>query len=264
VYHRLASAQETDRPFGLGNSLSALLFGRDDGEYYRATGGRLTYAPAPTRRLRLRSSAFVERQTAVEQDTDLSLLRLVRGSEHSFRPNLTADPADLVGANLWLSSWWGIDPSRVQAGSELLAEASTGTHSFARSRLTARAIVPAGARHRLGLEIGGGTSWGEVPAQYHWFLGGSETLRGYEPSVVVGRSFVRGRGEIARGTGRATLALFGDVGWAGERSDFTLDDTLLSAGVGASFLEGAVRVDVARALRHSRGWTIGVYLDGLL
>jgi hypothetical protein len=38
----------------------------------------------------------------------------------------------------------------------------------------------------------------------------------------------------------------------------------MSAGVGASFLDGLFRLDLARALRAPRGWRVDFYMDGAL
>ena len=35
-------------------------------------------------------------------------------------------------------------------------------------------------------------------------------------------------------------------------------------GVGGSFLDGLIRIDVARALRAPTGWRLHLYLDGVL
>ena len=48
----------------------------------------------------------------------------------------------------------------------------------------------------------------------------------------------------------------------GQVPDF--DPLLLSAGVGASFLDGLVRLDLARALRTPTGWRVDLYLDAAL
>jgi hypothetical protein len=58
--------------------------------------------------------------------------------------------------------------------------------------------------------------------------------------------------------------LFSDAGWAGARDGRNFDPPLLSAGVGASFLDGLVRFDVARALRAPTGWRVDLYLDAAL
>ena len=38
-YHRLAVANDWGNPLSFGSSFSALVFGKDEGFYYRATGG---------------------------------------------------------------------------------------------------------------------------------------------------------------------------------------------------------------------------------
>lgn len=263
LYHRLAAADPWGGALGVGNSLGAILLGRDNGEYYRATGARVSVVPAETRRSSYRLSAFAERQRAAERGTVWSAARML-GSRHDLRPNLPADEVDLVGASATLAPWWGVDPLAPRAGVELFAEAAAGDREFARSRATARTVLPLSSTLRLGAEAGAGTSWGDSPVQYAWFLGGPETLRGYAAGTAAGRSFLRTRLEVARSTGTRTLALFTDGGWTGDRDAFDLDDALLSAGVGASLLDGIVRLDLVRALRDPVGWRVEIYLDALL
>jgi hypothetical protein len=38
----------------------------------------------------------------------------------------------------------------------------------------------------------------------------------------------------------------------------------VGAGVGASFLDGLLRIDLARALKSPKGWRLDLYLDGIL
>jgi hemolysin activation/secretion protein len=103
-----------------------------------------------------------------------------------------------------------------------------------------------------------------VPLQGLWYLGGPTTVRGYEGAFLGGESFWRGRAEIATATPAARIVLFGDAGWVGARDAWETDPPLLSAGVGASFLDGLVRLDLARALRRPTGWRLELYLDGSL
>ena len=116
----------------------------------------------------------------------------------------------------------------------------------------------------LGLEAAGGTAWGALPVQRAWFLGGARTLRGYPGASAVGSTFVRGRAELARQMGAVSVSAFSDAGWAGPRDRIRLDDALVSAGVGASALDGLVRVDLARALRAPTGWRLELYVDAIL
>src|SRR5690606_26159090 len=50
AFRELRPLDAGGRHLGLGNSLGALLFGRDDGEYLRATGVDIEIGPPPTRR----------------------------------------------------------------------------------------------------------------------------------------------------------------------------------------------------------------------
>src|ERR1044072_2883640 len=43
-YNRLVSANDWGNPLSFGSSISTLLFGRDEGFYYRASGAELEYA----------------------------------------------------------------------------------------------------------------------------------------------------------------------------------------------------------------------------
>jgi hypothetical protein len=259
LYHRLAAMDPAAGALGLGGSLGAFLLGRDDGEYFRATGAGVTLTPTGARRAWHEWRLFAERQREVELGTEWSLARVAGGDP--FRPVLAADEVDLVGLSGRLSPWWGRDALRPQASLELFAEAAAGDREFARVRLTGRSALPLTARYRLGMEAAAGTGWGEIPVQYNWFVGGPTTLRGYGGSTAYGRSFVRARSEFQRGSPNAALALFADAAWAGDRDAFDRDDVLVSAGAGASLLDGLLRLDLARALREPRGWRLELYLD---
>ena len=154
---------------------------------------------------------------------------------------------------------------------------------YARARAILRAAIPlAGARWRVGLEAGAGTSWGDLPLQRHFVIGGVRTLRGYETSVGVGSSMVRGRLELARVYAATTASVFSDIGWAGDcgifsdapRGDlfdrptsrcFDSDDLRTSVGIGGSVLDGLIRMDLSRGLRDPGArWRLDLYLDAIL
>jgi hemolysin activation/secretion protein len=130
------------------------------------------------------------------------------------------------------------------------------------ARLAAPVIGPA---WRLGLEVGGGTTWGDAPLQRQWFVGGASTLRGYPASTASGTSFARSRIELARTWDFGTTSIFGDVGWAGARNAFDWDDVLYGAGIGGSVLDGLIRLDLSHGLRGpARQFRLDLYLDALL
>lgn len=263
AYRRLVAADDASRPFTLGNSLSALLYGRDDGDYYRAYGlelsGTRPGAPALAGSWRL----YAERQRPAEAMTDFSLRRLFDGNA-TFRPNLRADGADQVGLSLALRAHRGLDPVGFRWGAELSMDAEAGTFRFLRPAALLRVSMPLPGPLVGSLEGAAGTSFGRLPAQSLWFLGGPTTLRGYDPLVASGPVYWRGRAEAGTAFPGARLTLFADAGWAGSRETLRSGPPLLSAGIGASLLDGLLRLDVARALRAPTGWKAHLYLDAAL
>jgi hypothetical protein len=272
AYRELQATDPRGRYLEFGNTLNAFLFGRDDGEYFLATGLDLTWRPPEAGRDSHFFRAYVERQDPVSKKIDFALFRSWSG-DGIFRPNIPGDRVEEVGAELRLSPWWGTDPLLPQVGLDLYGhgalwrEAGTTDQSdYARGSATLRVAVPlAGGRWRLGTEIGGGTTWGVSPLQRHWFLGGPSSLRGYGASTVFGSSFTRARTEVARRFDVATVSVFGDAGWAGRREAFDTEDILYGVGIGGSVLDGLIRLDLSHGLTgSSRQLRLDLYLDAIL
>ena len=252
-YRRLAAANPWTNPLGLGNSLNALVLGRDDGAYYRATGAEVTLQPGITAAQWYAMRLFWEHQAPAATETQSSLPHWVDPS-YRFLPNIVAAPADQFGVAATLRGF----------NSELEGDGSLGTFSFARVALTTRltARLPVGL---LGaVEAAGGTSVGSLPVQSLWYLGGPATMRGYDGLAAAGEAFWRGRVELANAVPFPRLALFSDIGWAGERAHPFRSHSLMSVGVGASLLDGLLRADLARALRAPTGWRVDLYVDAIL
>jgi hemolysin activation/secretion protein len=127
-----------------------------------------------------------------------------------------------------------------------------------------RAIVTPRSVLAVALEGAAGTSTGSVPLQSRFYLGGPATLRGYDGAVTAGNAYWRGRLEVANAFPAVRLAAFTDLGWAGARADFGKGRALIGSGIGASFLDGLVRLDLARALRSPTGWRFDLYFDARL
>jgi hypothetical protein len=273
AYRELRATESDGRYLGMGNSLNAFFFGRDDGEYYLATGADLLLRPPATARQSWSMRLYGERQDPVANSTDFALFRAFDG-DGTFRSNLAADPLEEAGAELSLSPWWGSDPLGFQGGLELYGQGaawrhpdSTAAQEYYRASAVARLAVPlTQGSWRIGLEAGGGTSWGDAPRQRSWFLGGPVSLRGYDASVLEGSTFARGRLELARVWSQAvTVAAFGDVGWAGEREELERARPLYGVGMGASLLDGLVRMDLSRGLRGpQKRLRFDFYLDAIL
>ena len=272
AYHKLASVDPGIPPFeapqpalGLGNSLGALLAGRDDGFYYRSSGITLMREPRPEDRQWYRAAAFVDWHDDVRRKVEWNLASWL-DRDRRFDPNIVADDGLFAGMSLMATPWWGL--GTVQGGLELFGEGVAPEmevdSTFARARLTGRAILPFLFGMRLGTEAALGHSWGTTPVQYDWFLGGATTVRGYDGGAMVGESMARARVELTRGNTAAGFALFADAGWAGVRDDFDTDDALFGAGVGFTLMDGLLRLDVARGFTGPTGWRIHFHLDALL
>jgi hypothetical protein len=271
-YRELRPTDPKGRYLGLGNSLNALLFGRDDGEYYLATGADLVWRSPEADRESFRFRAYAERQDPAYRMTEFAVVRAFDRS-WDFRPNVEALEVEEAGGELFLSPWWGTDPLAPQVGLELYGQAatwrlpdSTATTNYGRASATLRIAFPLVAPSwRVGMEAGAGTTWGDAPVQRSWFLGGPITLRGYEAGVRSGSSFARSRLELARVWSQATtVSLFGDAGWAGHRDHYHNDDVLYAVGVGASLLDGLIRMDFSQGLNGPGRFRVDLYLDAIL
>jgi len=105
---------------------------------------------------------------------------------------------------------------------------------------------------------------GRVPVQSYWYLGGPGTLRGYGGNASRGDAFWRARLELANRWPAARVVVFTDVGRAGPREQLSLATPLIGVGVGASFVDGLIRLDVSRAVRSPTGWRLDLYTDAAL
>jgi hypothetical protein len=262
AYRRLATVDERTRALGLGNSASALLFGVDEGDYYRALGVEIGTAPDGGS-ARFTWRLFAERQRAAGRHTDVSL-RSVFTDDTVFRPATPAADADQVGAVVALRHDRGLDPAGLRWGVASRLETAAGSFDYARPAVALYAAFPVAGPLVAGAEVEAGWSFGTVAPQRRWFLGGPATLRGFAGAAATGESFWRGRLELATSFPGARVALFSDAGWAGDRDSFLGGRPLLSAGIGASLLDGVIRLDLARAVRGGLGWRGAIYLDGLL
>ncbi len=259
-YRRLAAANPDTRPFGPVNSTLALLAQRDDGEYYRTLGAEFTAQNANAGWWLFR--IFAERQRPAEVETAASLPHLWN-TDNAFRPNILADSAEAAGASLTLR---GAKPlSRaVQLGAEATVDGAVGDFDLARASATLRLYVTPEGPLAGAVTASAGTSTGTVPTQGRFFLGGPATLRGYAGGVLSGDAYWSARAEIGNSFPAARVTLFTDVGWAGPRQEFIRGRPLIGSGVGASFLDGLVRLDLSRGLRAPTGWRFDFYLDGIL
>lgn len=267
AYNRLLSASDWGNPLSFGSSMSALLWGRDEGFYYRASGIDVTATREQGALFTWR--VFTEQQRAAAAENSFSLAKLVRDA--AFEPNITAARGHWTGAGVRAVHSTGLDPRSLRALSDFRVEGaagssdSRGTSTFARAALdltVSRALGHStGTGPLAALTVSGGSSVGDVPVQRLWFLGGSATVRGQAAGTGVGDAYWFSRLELGQELGPGRAALFGDAGWAGSRDAFSKDRAMSGAGVGYSLLDGLLRVDLAKGVHPSRAWRLHLYLE---
>lgn len=259
-YRRLATANPAARPFGPVNSSMALFAGRDDGEYFRTRGVELTADDTDASRWSFR--AWHQQERFAEVETDASLPGLFDG-DRLFRINIIADAATQSGASLTVRAARPLSRS-VTLGGETTIDGATGTFDYGRAAFTVRAFITPASRLAAAVSLSAGTSRGTVPVQSRFYLGGGATLRGYPGGAAAGDAFWLVRAEVGNTFPAARLIAFTDIGWAGSRANFGTGSSLPSVGIGGSFLDGLVRIDIAHGLKEPGGTRIEIYFDGML
>ena len=255
AYRRLAVVDDWGAPLGLGNSVNALLFGRDEGFYYRAAGIELLGVLGP-----VEWRLFGERQRTARVETQFSLPHVINGLR--FRENVIATRADLAGASLRVPFSLGLDPQALRLSGALRAEGATGDLEFARAAADLMMTRTLPWRLAGALTMSGGTTTGDVPPQRLWYLGGTHTVRGHSIGTSVGDAYWLGRAELSTDRLAFRPVVFFDAGWAGSRDDWSHPGKpMLGAGLGWSVFEGLVRFDLAKGIRPNRGVRASLYLD---
>lgn len=262
-YRRLDVMDPPSGGHSLSASLSALLLGRDEHDYFRALGAELTGRPSETSAQWYTWRIYAERQRAAQVETDFSL-RNALNNAHEFTPNRAADRADQFGAALTLRAFGGQNPASFRWNGEFTVDGGGGDYEFGRASAAVLLGFPMPFNLTGAIELAGGSSTGNVPLQNQFFLGGARTIRGYAIGTTAGNAYWRARTEIGTAFPLARLAVFSDFGWAGNRDDISDRPSLLSAGVGASLLDGLIRLDLARALRGQRDWRLHMSIDGAM
>jgi hypothetical protein len=258
AYRRLGVANDWGEPLGLSSSLSALLFGRDDGFYFRswgvevgAVGSGAGFAGGD-----LEWRLFSERHDVAETETRWSLFDRMRAG------NIVAEEGSVTGMATRFVRTVGLDPAHTRWLVDVRGEGGVG--SFGYGRLFGDVTV---SRPLLGnvdgaLTLGAGSSVGRVPVQRQFHLGGPFTVRGQDPGAGVGDAYWMARAELGRGTVGWRPVIFYDLGWAGPRGDWRNPGRPLSgAGAGLSILDGLLRFDVSRGIHPERQWRFDSYLE---
>jgi hypothetical protein len=252
----VAGSTLSDVKRAFGNSLRAFFLGRDDADYYRASGAALTLDHRWSR-FRGRIAVGFEDHKTVERNTDFAIPGLWQDSV--FQLNPPADEGTFWRADAEAIVYIGAStrPTDERAQLTLGIELGSGADSldYAQARAGLEGEFDLWNLASLALIARGGWSGGDVPRQRLWRIGGIETLRGFTHGTLAGASYWTGRIELAPvhpiwrtlvGNWRAVV--FADFGWAGDESDWpgggSSADVLWSVGGGVSLLNGFFRAEL--------------------
>ena len=258
AYRRLSASDDFGDPFSFGSSLSALLFGRDEGFYYRRIGIELAGTPddSATTSWKL----FAEHHSDARRKTNFSIAKSL-GAD-GFNDNIDADGGNYFGVAAERHGSYGLDPNRFRAFGALKLEAAGGEMNYGRGLVDLTLSNNIIRKVDGAITLGGGYSAGDVPVQRLWYLGGSQSVRGQTAGTMFGDAFWMGRLELGSSLVGARPVVFYDIGWAGDRSNFSDPGKPMSgAGVGASFMDGLVRFDLARGIYPEKKIRANLYLE---
>jgi len=265
-YNRLVAANDWGNPLSFGSSVSAFLFGRDEGFYYRTSGVELTRTRDPrSDGARIDWRLFFENERAARQKTTFSL-------GPAFIPNIDAASEQYVGTGMRVNHTAGLDPRGWRLLSDVRVEAAT---ALAKDDSIWNRYVRGGGDFTLShglptkligaVTLSGGTSAGQVPVQRLWYLGGAQTVRGQRPDTAAsGNAYWLTRTELAYDAGGYRPSLFADIGWTGDRERLYRNDVgrpMSGVGVGSSLMDGLIRFDVARGLYPQKRWRVDLYVE---
>lgn len=258
AYNHLVSASDWGHPLTFGSSFSALMFGRDEGFYYRASGAELGGGRDASfgGGTRLDWRAFVEQERTAKVETNFA----VNGAD--FPANLVARRGTYSGLGARVVHNYGIDPQGLRVLTDLRAEVAAGDSVYGRGALDV--TVSQGFGLLAGsVTLAGGSSVGGLPAQRRWYLGGLQTVRGQTPDTTQsGNAFWLTRTEIGLNDPGMRPTVFADLGWVGDRNRLSdVGRPLSGVGVGLSFLDGLFRFDLARGIYPRKQFRFDLSLE---
>ncbi len=258
VYRRLAASNDWGDPLGFSSSLSALLFGRDEGFYYRTWGGELKGEKHDglIRSWRL----FAEQHTDAHVKTEFAVAH--PGGVKGDLTNIDAVNGSIIGLAVGHHSSFGLDPHGFRALTDVKVEGGAGTFDYARGSFQTTVSRGLGRALDGALTLGAGTSGGALPIQKQYFVGGVQTVRGQRAGAAIGDAFWMTSAEVGTSAIGIRKILFADLGWAGSRENFSKPGRPLSgAGAGVSFMDGLVRLDVAKGIYPEKSVRANLYVE---
>ena len=206
----------------------------DPADFHWSHGAAIRFLPPGGERTRLSVRLFAERDIDVGTDT------------RRYR----------VGAGLAWRPWWGGELGSVGGGGRVAARGALGDSSHVRALVEGALVVPLPSRMSVGVQGGMARLWGNPAQKDLWRVGGTGNwLRGHDDAVPASR-IAMARVDLQRSVRFLRASVFGDWARAGGEDYYAV-------GAGLVFMEGMMRVDVARGLgRGGEGVVLRLHLLG--
>jgi hypothetical protein len=259
-YSRLKDANWMEAVNGFSSSLTALLTGYDDGNYYLAQGAGIWV----TRGDRPLSGIFTLFAESQRKAPKVATYSLFPGNTTEARPpDLEVDQGNYYGVRTRVDMQLGDDAQKGVLLVRVHGQAAVGEGSFASIGTTTDLVGPLPGPFSGGLRVQTGVASANVPGQALYYLGGYKTIRGYPANIASGASTLILSGEIGTDIPLLRLIAFGDMGWADEVGRLFDEEALTSLGGGISIADGVLRVEVAKGLSPGGVWRFQIVSSGL-
>jgi len=254
AYREMRDADPLAPGLTFANSVDALLFARDDGDYVFAQG----FAVRTQRPLGLTADlsleARYEDESAPRRQARAGFNALFGGSGE-FDPNGPVVPGRYAVAEATLAG--GARPFGWSAG----AQATAGTRRHVRGWLSAtgRSGLVGGLDVTASGWLGAGA--GDSLPQQDFRLGGDKTLRGYPAGRFRGSGAWALGVDLALGGHAVSPVVFGDAGQVAPDGLRFVGSVAASVGAGVSLLGGVVRLDAARPIAPDARWRWSLVIE---
>ena len=259
AFRRLSYVNDFGDPLSVGASLATLLYGRDEGFYYRSLGTELTWTKQTSNGL-VKWRAFGERQDPVNKHWNFNIANAF-SSNRFMIDNIVAEKGTVGGGSGEWHASYGLDPHGWQMVTDIRAEAAGGSFNYARGLADITVSRTLFWKLSFGQTASAGTATDSVPLQRQFYMGGLRTVRGQLAGTRIGDTYWLSRSELGYGSSAAKRTLFLDLGWAGKRADFASPGRPIAGwGLGSSFIDGLFRVDVARGIYPRQGARVDLSL----
>ncbi|MGQ0703644.1 MAG: ShlB/FhaC/HecB family hemolysin secretion/activation protein [Gemmatimonadales bacterium] len=254
AYHDLWEGDPWGQGLSAANSLRALLSGRDEGEYFRATGGLLTLETGLTRGVELTLTGRFERQRSATGGARAWLNDAI-GGDGVLPPNPPIEEGDYATAGVRLGGRAG------RARWELSADGTSDLQFDATTaRLYGQWRQPIGGRTGATVRARAGVATRPLLPQLAFRAGGQASVRGFDYGYRRGEAFWAVQTDVTPWRGAVRPVVFLDAGQAGRLDSLTSTRMLIGGGLGLSVLNGLLRFDLSHPV-SPRPEGMGLRLD---